>query len=166
MRLVLGCDLYTGEYGTCVRQVEVCLLIGSGMLHVEFSGHGSFWFVNQTLPELIETWTLSVRSYDAMCMDKDGKRHVLRISQPGYETHWFGADTKDKADKWAEVRTSLRFQEAAKFCTGVLNFAEARPMERYSLRCKLSISLTSDRHWNWDPSDHLVTRGYSKSRSC
>ena len=45
-------------------------------------------------------------SYDALCMDKEGKRHVIRILQPGYETHWFSADSKDKADKWVEVRDS------------------------------------------------------------
>ena len=42
-------------------------------------------------------------SYDAMYIDKEGKRHVVRLSQPGYETHWFSTDAKDKADKWVEV---------------------------------------------------------------
>ncbi len=36
-------------------------------------------------------------------MEKDGRKHVIRISQPGYETHWFSADSQERAEKWVEV---------------------------------------------------------------
>ena len=43
--------------------------------------------------------------YDVIYIEKEGKfSHVIRISHPGCETHWFGADTKENADVWIKVK--------------------------------------------------------------
>jgi len=48
--------------------------------------------------------------YDVTYVEKDGKcNHVLRVSRPGFETHWFYADTKDVAQSWLTVILFILF---------------------------------------------------------
>ncbi|XP_064642160.1 uncharacterized protein LOC135496655 isoform X2 [Lineus longissimus] len=52
--------------------------------------------------------SFALKDFDVAYIEKEGKKHhVIRLSHPGFDTHLFSVDSKDRADMWIEQFNSI-----------------------------------------------------------